>query len=62
MANGTIRIADGQFKGRYAVEGDRVQWIQWANRDGVAQEVRTTVGRGTARHRAVMAAVGEGDE
>ena len=49
----TIRITEGPHKGRYEIESDGKIKIVQRNSQG---EIRTTVGKGTSRHKAVMSA------
>ena len=53
----TIRITEGPNQGRYEIDADgKIKRVQRANHAGEMVDVRTTVGRGTSRHKAVMAA------
>ena len=45
----TIKVESGKFKGTYEISGEKIVWVQY----GARGEIRTTVGRGTSRYKAV---------
>lgn len=50
----TIKIGTGKYRGRYEIDANgKIQHVLWNSRG----EVRNTVGRGTARHKAVLEAI-----
>ena len=53
----TIRITEGPHKGRYEIDGSgKIKRAGRVLRNGEMVVIWTTVGRGTSRHKAVMAA------